>query len=197
MEFLPIEYYGIRVYAGFWRRLGALLIDTLVYTPIIILSFFIYTTSINWIIPVLIIHTFFYFIYTIFFHYKYGATLGKLAVGIRVTQPDSSKITFKQAFLRSSIDLSFAVLLLIAELIALSNMDVSYFNSLPKEFEVRWDYVYSDMSSGYQIIQYISFIWVICETIVFLFNRRKRALHDFIAGTVVVKKDFVDNEEAL
>jgi uncharacterized RDD family membrane protein YckC len=35
-------------------------------------------------------------------------------------------------------------------------------------------------------------IWYWSEFIVLLTNRRKRAIHDFIAGTVVVKDDYID-----
>ena len=35
-------------------------------------------------------------------------------------------------------------------------------------------------------------IWTYSELIVLLMNSRKRALHDFIAGTVIVKKKYVD-----
>lgn len=190
MEFLPLVHTGDRVYAGFWRRLGASLIDALIYIPIYILLLFAYRTSLTWLIPAIILNTVFYALYTVFFHYKYGATLGKLAVGIRVTQPDGSKISFQHALLRSSIDLSLAVLYTIWELIALASMDLAYFNSLPKEYMVRWGYIYSYLPWGFQIFEYANYIWIFSELIVLLFNKRRRALHDFIAGTVVIRKKF-------
>lgn len=192
MEFLPLEHYGIRVHAGFWRRLGAGLIDGLVSVPLIPLFSFAYTTSITWLVPALILNTFFYFIYTVFFHYKYGATLGKLAIGIRVTQPDGSKINFEQALLRSSIDLFFAILYTITELIALATIDITYYNSLPKIQDVRASYIdaFLPSGSGFDIILIASQLWIFSEIIVLLFNKRKRAFHDFIAGTVVIKQRF-------
>ena len=33
--------------------------------------------------------------------------------------------------------------------------------------------------------------WFLSEFVVLLMNKRKRALHDFIAGTIVVNKEFV------
>ena len=189
MEFLPTEMYGVRVYAGFWQRLGAGIIDALIYAPIFWLLTLLYQSSINWLLLALFISTFFYTIYNVFFHYKFGATPGKLALGIRVTQPNGSKITLKQAFLRSSVDLYLAILFMITELIALSTMNINYFNALPQQYGVRSDYIYSYIPNGFQILEYINYIWVSSEVISVLFNERKRALHDFIAGTVVINKE--------
>ena len=35
-------------------------------------------------------------------------------------------------------------------------------------------------------------LWTWSELIVMLTNRQRRALHDFIAGTVVIKKEYAD-----
>ena len=35
-------------------------------------------------------------------------------------------------------------------------------------------------------------VWICSEVFVVLLNRRKRALHDFIGGTVVIKKQFAE-----
>ncbi len=43
-----------------------------------------------------------------------------------------------------------------------------------------------DLSPAYEVLSFALNVWIWSEVIVLLFNRRKRALHDFIAGTVVV-----------
>jgi hypothetical protein len=43
----------------------------------------------------------------------------------------------------------------------------------------------------YQLIIIGQQVWLWSEVVILLLNRRKRALHDFIAGTVVVTKEFV------
>ena len=40
-------------------------------------------------------------------------------------------------------------------------------------------------------------IWIWSEFVVLLFNRRKRAIHDFIAGTVVILKEFAEPDLGL
>jgi uncharacterized RDD family membrane protein YckC len=39
-------------------------------------------------------------------------------------------------------------------------------------------------------------VWMWSEVVVVLFNKRKRALHDFIAGTVVIQKKFAEQSPA-
>jgi hypothetical protein len=39
----------------------------------------------------------------------------------------------------------------------------------------------------YRIVDEFNTIWVWSEVVVILFNERRRALHDFIAGTIVVQ----------
>jgi hypothetical protein len=43
--------------------------------------------------------------------------------------------------------------------------------------------------SWYKPLQIIQNVWVWGELIVLLTNRKRRALHDFIAGTVVIRTD--------
>ncbi|MFH3639525.1 RDD family protein, partial [Acinetobacter baumannii] len=42
----------------------------------------------------------------------------------------------------------------------------------------------------YSIVNSASELWTWSEFIVLLFNKRKRAIHDFIAGTIVIKKQY-------
>jgi len=42
-----------------------------------------------------------------------------------------------------------------------------------------------------QAINMLIPIWIGSELLVMLTNKKRRALHDFIAGTVVIKKTFV------
>jgi len=135
--------------------------------------------------------------YTIYFHYKFGATLGKMLLGIKVTLPNGENIGLKQALLRSSVDLAFALLMIIAQVIAISNADPeTYLNA--GWFE-RAEYILPLFPVWYGVVNMTSNLWYWGEFIVLLFNKRKRSLHDFIAGTVVIRKEFAElgaqNEE--
>ncbi len=92
MEFLPIEKDGSAVYAGFWKRFGASLVDSFVLFPVGMILILLENISISSAIAVTVISSIFFAAYTIFFHYRYGATLGKFviagrAVSVRPPQP--------------------------------------------------------------------------------------------------------------
>lgn len=48
----------------------------------------------------------------------------------------------------------------------------------------------------YGTISILQQVWIWSEVVVVLFNKRKRALHDFIAGTVVIQKQFSEQSPA-
>jgi uncharacterized RDD family membrane protein YckC len=40
-------------------------------------------------------------------------------------------------------------------------------------------------------IMIASLAWIMIDTVVFLSNKRKQAFHDFIAGTIVIRKQYL------
>ena len=56
--------------------------------------------------------------YNTFMHGKYGATLGKMAVGIRVVMADGAPITFMRAFGRAWADILSSMICYIGYIIA-------------------------------------------------------------------------------
>ena len=175
MEFLPIKKDGSAVYAGFWKRSGALFVDSLVLLPFGVIFVFVVSLSILSEIAVELVSSGFLAAYTIFFHYRYGATVGKMVTDIKVTLPDGSPIGIKEAFLRSSVELGLSIVEMSAQLSSMGNADVEQCLFVP-----AWQ----------QTVLAIYWIWFWSEVIVLLFNERKRAIHDFIAGTVVIHKRY-------
>lgn len=78
MYFLPIEERGLKNYAGFWKRFGAGIIDIIVLIPFIFIFFYLESLSIIATYISVIISSSLYVTYTIYFHYRFGATLGKM-----------------------------------------------------------------------------------------------------------------------
>ena len=194
MEFLPIEKDGARVYAGFWRRFGALWVDAFVLAPFLIATLY-WLPGVS--IPVAMLAAIATAIvslgYTIYFHYRWGATLGKLAAGIRVTLPNGSPIGFKQAFLRSAVDVGFAVLAVTATVISIHHADPARY--LSAGWTERIEYIQSLSPAWGGFVDGANQAWAWSEVIVLLFNKRKRALHDFIAGTVVIYKEHAEERD--
>ena len=100
---------GIRHYAGFWIRFGAVILDGIIMAIFTIpisylirllfpitdpknLSRVFLVTGISWGISILL-----HLLYQVFFLGKYGATLGKMTCGIKVIRSDGSPITYGRA----------------------------------------------------------------------------------------------------
>jgi uncharacterized RDD family membrane protein YckC len=152
---------GVQKYRTGFPRLIALFIDSF-FLGIILSSLQRMLQVPNSTIPFFILSTIPY-IYSIFCHFKYGQTIGKAIMKIKVLTVEEIQLSIKHAVLRDCVPLIFLVFGLITS------------HSLnEKNFE-------------FTAIDYVSIIWGATEIITMLFNNKRRAIHDFIAGTVVVK----------
>jgi uncharacterized RDD family membrane protein YckC len=192
MEFLPIEKDGFKVYAGYWQRFGAGIVDAIVLIPVAYILYYLEGISISAAMIVAFISSALYSVYTVYFHYRYGATLGKMASKIKVTNPDGSPIDLRQAILRSSVDIGFAVLAVTAQIIAISHANPEEY--LSADWMERIEYMVPLYPSWYGLVTIGTNVWVWGEFIVLLLNKRKRAIHDFIAGTVVINREYAEQD---
>ena len=109
--------------------------------------------------------------YTIWLTYAFGQTLGKRICGVRVVSyPDEGKINFKSALLREIFPVASA--LVYVPLISFSTKNTT--------LGMIRDGIVETLNIG-------AFAWVLLEIVTMLSNEKRRALHDKIAGTVVIK----------
>jgi len=107
---------------------------------------------------------------------------------VRVVKTDGNPIGYKEALLRFAVDGILGVVMIIAQHMALLDISVEEF-AAPKWFD-RGRRIIELMPSWYKPVEIAAHVWMWSEFFVLLLNKRKRALHDFIAGTVVIKKKF-------
>lgn len=159
-------------YQTFTKRLLAGFIDGLVFLPLIFVTEIVaQTANASLIIAWTGINSLLQFLYIIIGHGKYGQTLGKKAMGLKVYALDeSSLIGYKGAFLRESI-------WVLIELVSFVFFATTYQRSLVQN--LNYTYVYDYLS-------YASFAWLVLEMVTMLFNDKRRALHDYLGGSVVV-----------
>ena len=172
-------------YASFWQRFAAMWIDVFVLLPLMVvqgvLESFSKTAAVILVVPMAVT----YAAYTIYCHGRFGQTIGKRVMGIRVVRTTGERIGWREAWLRSSVELCFTVVGVIGSFAALATIaDADYY--------VGW------MQRAQNVVAHqppwlawtapVTQIWVWSEVVVMLFNKRRRALHDFIAGTVVTSE---------
>ncbi|HEV8245428.1 MAG TPA: RDD family protein, partial [Polyangiaceae bacterium] len=118
------------------------------------------------------------------FHALFGQTLGKMAAGIRVVRVSGERIGWREASFRSSVDIGFGVLGAIVTGQALLHFPAAEWSASSLENSKR---LLELQPPWARLEPYVSSLWYWSELFVLLTNRRRRALHDFIAGTVVVR----------
>ncbi len=171
-------------YATFWQRFGAGWIDFFVMLPAIVLFGWLASQSLMLAYLVAIPSGLMYWAYSYHFHAVSGQTIGKRAVGIRVVQLDGSRINRPISFRRSVVDLVFAILSVLATFLALRTISSVEYAALSwTEQTIR---VHSVHTAFFRWVDYAAQAWVWSEVVTVLFNHRRRAIHDFIAGTCVV-----------
>jgi len=172
-------------YDTFWERLLAMFVDGLIFWPFRFVDnwFCQNHTSISrgtllaWsiIYPLLVVT------YSVVMHGKYGQTLGKMATKVKVVDISESPLSMSQALRRDSIPI---ILILLGTAIdgpkILSGSSIIYggsFHPGTPFYVVLFYFIVGVGCIG----------WSLSEIVTMLFSRKRRALHDFIARSVVIR----------
>ena len=116
---------------------------------------------------------------------RFGGSPGKPVMRIRISQVDGSLVSYKEACIRYSVVFLIGLVSSAGLVISALNMPDSEYAALTHETRTRR--LEELAPAWYQRVQVIGAIWVYSEFAVLLTNRKRRALHDFIAGTVVIR----------
>lgn len=172
-------------YAGFWPRLGALLWDILIMLPLSALVFWGSERYRLFNLYYLVPGTLFSLFYGVYLVRCFGGTPGKLIVGVRIRKVSGEPVGYRETLLRYLPEFLLGTLMSIALLISVFHMSDTEYHSL--SFMERAKRTVELAPPWYTPLQIVQNVWVWGELIVLLTNRKRRALHDFIAGTVVVQ----------
>lgn len=168
-------------YAGLYPRLNAKLWDLVICSPFFALIFWgnghsrlfpVYFT-----LPSILFGVF----YSVYLVKRYGGTPGKLIAGIRIRKVDATQVGYREALLRYLPEVVLGTLDNVAWIVGALQISDAVFYSGP--FWERFD-LQNTWWSG--VSPFAWGIWIVSGIIVFFANKERRALHDFIAGTVVV-----------
>ena len=123
----------------------------------------------------LVVSSSIFLLYSIAMHGLCGQTAGKMLTRVRVVDLSEASITMPQAILRDSPGLVFQL-----AFIPLALIHLDWWIA----FE-RGDLV--DIPRWFLVLGFGAFLMALVEIATMLTNRKRRALHNFIAGSVVVK----------
>jgi len=134
----------------------------------------------------LIIESSAWLVYTVVMHGRYGQTVGKMVAKVRVVDfRTEERISWRQAWLREGLPappslwfLCYMVYLII---------------TAPASSTLLRRPAMLLAGKSFWAITALPVLWYITELLTMLTNRKRRALHDFIAGTVVVRTNIEES----
>jgi len=191
-ELLPTKFPGIgsEVYAGLWIRAAAKILDFIILLPLAGISLYINGLSKSAYFYTVVPNLLFGVFFEVYLVKVYGGTPGKLIMDIKVIQKNGDDVNWNAAIYRYAVDFCLAVLGIYLIIMTLNSIDDSYYAGLG--FTKKYTLISTINPTLAEIQSWTNYLWAISGTIVLLANPRKRAIHDFIAGTVVVKSIYLD-----
>jgi uncharacterized RDD family membrane protein YckC len=167
-------------YAGFWIRVGATFIDFLAYSPIIVLNFYnLYSLKS---LPVQLLTLVFLTLYKPWMEYQYGATLGKMAVKIKVVNSQYESINLEQAVKRFAPWLISQVISFYATIILFQSEAFAEATGWMEVGQIQNELTPTAIS-------YFGSGLMLVSCLAVAFDDNKRGLHDMFAGTYCIYKD--------
>ena len=170
-------------YHTFWNRFLALIIDGLILQPLDWIDEHVLSGSIDalgimaWGIFYAIISIFYYIV----MHVKYGQTIGKMITEVKVLDVSEERhLTILQACMR--------------DLMPILCVPFTIYIYFQLAFYGQAEETTLNENSWFVYIGIIILAWTLLEIVSMLFNEKRRAVHDFIAGSVVVKTNLSDRQ---
>lgn len=112
--------------------------------------------------------------YAVLCVYRFGGTVGKLVLGLRITSVNAMPVTMLQSFLRYSPYLVMDALSLL-----IMGETIEAGKNLPADV---------------QFVATLSIVWLVASVFALLSNKERRTLHDHLAYTFVVEIQPVEKE---
>ena len=163
-------------YRTSWARFWAGTVDAIVFVPIALIDDALLSPErSSWILLAWATVSYSsYWLYSVLLHARYGQTVGKRLLGVKVLDVEELHTpSLRQAFLRDIgiVILNTLSLFYLAYLVLTSSYEPgAEFTSTPGE-----------------ILTWAAVAWFALELVTMLSNEKRRAFHDFIASTVVVR----------
>ena len=174
------------IYVGFWRRLAAYVLDFAILIPYGLLTKQLIYLSRPAYLANLLVEFFIGIAFEVYLVKRFGGSPGKLIMRIRIAKLDGSPVGYREAWIRYSVLFVISILSsvgLVLSLFGMSELDYAAFAALKSPIRS----LEAGAPAWYQPLQIAGAIWIYSEFLMLLTNRKRRALHDFMAGTVVIQ----------
>lgn len=171
-------------FVGFWSRFGARFIDGIILA--------IVSWPLNEIgdsidsLPLIAVLSFIPFFYHPLMEYKFGASIGKMALGIKVVNYEFQKLTISNVLLRNIFFLAIEIIS-----VGMTLFTYNAFQTIGDEggFRSMTD-IFTPEVTSYMWFALAVFLFYIAEAIVLANDEKYRSIHDRTGKTYVVRKTY-------
>lgn len=165
-----------QAYRTFWRRVWAAQVDSLLFSPLVALGMWLQFRGGS---PGARVFAFALCVaaepaYQIYMHGRFGQTVGKRLFRVKVLDLSGAPLTMLQALRRGSVDLVLALWALVAGAFFILH------GGNPYDWRAALPY---GLPAG------MSLTWSWLEVGCALYSRKRRAIHDLLARSVVIRLD--------
>lgn len=166
-------------FAGFWIRVGASFIDTLIFLPFIVFNYYNLSSLKILVLQLLTIAAM--TIYKPFMEFKYGATFGKQALNIKVVDEHFKSISLNQALVRY---LPWGL----TQLVSIIGIFILFNHPSFSETHGFFQVTMLQNSVMPQIYSSAAGLFLLLSCVVVAFSDKKQGIHDIMAKTYCVYK---------
>jgi len=162
-------------YRTFWRRYWAAVIDSCLLAPFAVVLIAIGSQETSQTVQIILhlIGSFFGVAYSVFLHGRFGQTLGKMVTRIKVVDLAEQPIGLRPALWRDGPTIFFSMsTAFLGTVAAIDGVNPMSFDGI---------------AATPPILVFANLFWILAEFVTMLTNKRRRAIHDWIAGTLVVR----------
>ena len=174
-------------YLTFWPRFLAVFVDGMVFWPLSTIHYYVHRFDAPiWVyVTAILTYNSTHWAYSIFMHGRFGQTLGKMVTRVRIVDAKTDNaISFRHAFLRDCIPILFTIPFVANDTYELVTLRMRNETWPSGELSTAGAWAFG-----------VVIFWLLAELITMLTNRKRRAIHDFVAGTVVVRTNLKEPSE--
>lgn len=172
------------IYAGFLPRAVSGLADSGIIKGAVWLFLFLRCNSLVSYIVITLIGFLFFRLYNILFVALWGQTPGKMLARIHIVQTDGSLVGWWHAILRNSVETIIVSVMTFFEIYVVLHMPHEDFARTM--MAQREELMQKMMPAFTHYLGFTMMVYAYSEYVVMWFNKRKRAIHDFIGGTIII-----------
>jgi uncharacterized RDD family membrane protein YckC len=171
-------------YGGFWIRFWSGIVDGFAAAPVALLFYVLFGRTEQSPVAASLMGLVVTLSFEVLLVAKYGGSPGKLATGLRIRDVSLGEASARQAFMRALPNVLVGLLRIAATIVVVRTLGPQLQQLSGRELD---EAMRAATPAWANYLSAIAGVWFVAEFVSMMSNDERRALHDKIANTVVIK----------